>query len=264
MLALIAGTGVLPDELVLHLPDRPLICAMEGFLPDTLDPDVTFPLEQLGSFIADLQARGVTEICMAGAVRRPNINPGRIDAQTLPLVPVLQQALMSGDDGALRAVIGILENAGLHVRAAHEIAPELLPPLGCLTQAQPTEAELADANRAVGVLRAMGAADVGQACVVYKGQVLTIEGAFGTAWMLRSLAVRPDSGGGILFKGPKPGQDRRADLPAIGPDTVTGAVAAGLSGIVIEKGGVIVLDRPGVIAECDRLGLFLHVHERAV
>ncbi|MBY6081118.1 LpxI family protein [Ruegeria arenilitoris] len=264
MLALIAGTGVLPDELVAHLPERPLVCAMEGFQPDTLTPDVTFPLEQLGSFVAELKARGVTDVCLAGAVRRPDINPARIDAQTMPLVPIIQQALVSGDDGALRAVIGILEGAGLRVRAAHEIAPDLLPPLGCLTQAQPTEAELGDANRAVGVLRAMGAADIGQACVVHKGQVLVVEGAFGTAWMLQSLAARPDAGGGILFKGPKPGQDRRADLPAIGPDTVSSAVAAGLSGIVIEKGGVIVLDRPQVTAECDRLGLFLHVHERAV
>lgn len=264
MLALIAGTGVLPDELVSHLAERPLICALEGFEPDRLRPDITFPLEHLGSFIAELKARGVTNICMAGAVRRPKIDPGRIDAQTAPLVPIIQQALVSGDDGALRAVIGVLEDAGLQVQAAHQIAPDLLPPLGCLTQAQPTEAELADANRAVGVLRAMGAADIGQACVVHQGQVLAVEGAFGTAWMLQSLAVRPDAGGGILFKGPKPGQDRRADLPAIGPDTVIGAVAAGLTGIVIEKGGVIVLDRPQVISECDRLGLFLHVHERAV
>ncbi|MGV6805065.1 MAG: LpxI family protein [Ruegeria sp.] len=264
MLALIAGTGVLPDELVAHLPDRPLICGMEGFLPDRLTADVTFPLEQLGSFIADLQARGVTDVCMAGAVRRPDIDPSRIDARTLPLVPIIQQALMSGDDGALRAVIGILEEAGLRVRAAHEIVPSLLPPLGCLTQSQPSEAEIADSSRAVGVLRAMGAADIGQACVVHKGQVLAVEGAYGTAWMLQSLVARPDAGGGILFKGPKPGQDRRADLPAIGPDTVTGAVAAGLSGIVLEKGGVIVLQRDEVVAECDRLGLFLHVHERAV
>ena len=264
MLALIAGTGALPDAVVDHLPERPLICALEGFQPDSLQPDLVFPLEHLGSFIADLQARGITEICMAGAVRRPPVDPSRIDAATLPLVPVIQKAMMSGDDGALRAVIGILEDAGLAVRAAHEIAPDLLPPLGCLTQAQPGEVDLRDADRAAGVLRAMGAADIGQACVVSKGQALAVEGIFGTAWMLQSLTQRPDAGGGVLFKGPKPDQDRRADMPAIGPDTVSGAVAAGLSGIVIEKGGVIVLHRDRVIEDCNRLGLFLQVRERAV
>lgn len=263
MLALIAGTGALPDEVVEHLSDRPVICAMEGFTPDTLVADVVFPLEQLGTFIADLQQRGVTDVCMAGAVRRPTIDPSRIDAATLPLVPVLQQAMMSGDDGALRAVIGIFEEAGLTVRAAHEIAPALLPQLGCLTDAQPAEADLADADRAAGILRAMGAADIGQACAVSKGQVLAVESIFGTDWMLRSLTQRPDAGGGVLFKAPKPTQDRRADLPTIGPDTVSSAVAAGLTGIVIEKGGVIVLQQARVIEECDRLGLFLYVRERA-
>ena len=103
----------------------------------------------------------------------------------------------------------------------------------------------------------MGAADVGQACAVLNGQALAIEGVFGTDWMLRSLANRPDGEGGLLYKAPKPDQDRRADLPAIGPDTVRGAADAGLDGIVIEAGGVILLDRDAVVATCDRMGLFL-------
>lgn len=264
MLALIAGTGGLPDEVVAALSERPLICALEGFEPDNLTPDLTFPLEQLGSFIAEIKSRGVTQLCMAGAVRRPKVDPARIDAATMPLVPVLQQAILSGDDGALRAVIGIFEDAGLQVSAAHEIVPDLLPPLGCLTEAQPSDSDLADADRAAGILRAMGAADIGQACVVLKRQALAVEGIFGTAWMLQSLTQRPDAGGGVLFKGPKPDQDRRVDLPAIGPDTVAESVAAGLTGIVIEKGGVMVLQRDQVIAECNRLGLFLTIRERAV
>ncbi len=262
MLALIAGTGSLPGEVVEQLSDRPIICAMEGFDPAPLVADIVFPLEQLGTFINDLKARGVTEVCMAGAVQRPAVDPSRIDAATMPLVPILQQAIMAGDDGALRAVIGIFENAGFSVRAAHEIAPNLLPNLGCLTKAEPSESDLSDANRGAGILRAMGAADIGQACVVSKGQALALEGIFGTAWMLQSLTQRPDAGGGVLIKAPKPDQDRRADLPAIGPDTVASAVAAGLSGIVIEKGGVLVLQKDRVISDCDRLGLFLYVRER--
>ncbi len=55
-----------------------------------------------------------------------------------------------------------------------------------------------------------------------------------------------------------------ANGAAVSRNTVTSAVAAGLSGIVIEKGGVIVLERDRVIEECNRLGLFLTVRERAV
>ena len=91
----------------------------------------------------------------------------------------------------------------------------------------------------------------------------------GTEWMLRGLAeVRTAMGDetrrGLLFKAPKPGQERRMDLPAIGPDTVRQAEAAGLKGIVIETGGVMVLDAAEVIRRADEAGMFLWVRQRGV
>jgi len=263
MLALIAGTGALPGELAAQLDAPPLVCALEGFGPDALTVDVWFRLETLGTLLAVLRDNGVGRICMAGAIGRPVIDPGAIDAATRPLVPVLQQAMASGDDAALRAAIAVFEQAGMQVSAAHEIAPDLLLPAGVPSTAQPGDSERADATRGAEIVNAMAAADIGQACVVQHHQALAVEGAYGTDWMLRSLTTRPDAGGGVLFKAPKPGQDRRVDLPTIGPDTITAACAAGLSGVVIEAGGVIVLDLPGVLAECNRLGLFLWLREAA-
>lgn len=264
MLALIAGTGALPTQLATRLDDTPVVCALDGFAPDTLSVDVTFRLETLGSLINELKARDVTRICMAGAIARPAFDPSAIDAATMPLVPVMMQALGQGDDGALRAVIAIFETAGFTVEASHQIAPDLLAPAGCLTQAQPTEDERKDAERGAAIVAAMSAADVGQACVVLKGQALAVEGTFGTNWMLNSLIHRPDSGtDGILFKAPKPDQDLRVDLPTIGPETIVAAAAAGLTGVVIQAGGVIVLDQPRVLAECDSLDLFLWVRDPA-
>ena len=85
----------------------------------------------------------------------------------------------------------------------------------------------------------------------------------GTAAMLDFVrlhgGLRPDpqGPGGVLFKAPKPGQDRRIDLPTIGPDTVAQAAAAGLAGIAWEAGGVIVLDRAATIEAARAAGLFL-------
>ena len=58
-------------------------------------------------------------------------------------------------------------------------------------------------------------------------------------------------------KAPKPGQDLRVDMPAIGPDTVAQAAAAGLAGIVIAAGGVLILDRASTCARAETAGLFL-------
>jgi len=262
MLALIAGQGLLPRTLVNALGTPPLVCALQGFEPDEVTPDIVFRLETLGSFLTDLTSRGVTDVCFAGGIRRPVIDPTAIDAATIPLVPVLQKALQSGDDSALRAVIGLFEAQNLHVTAAHEIVPALLPQTGVLTRAQPGEQHERDAARGGDVVRAMAVADIGQACVIANGQALAVEGTFGTDWMLSSLQNRPPHPkGGLLYKAPKPGQDRRADLPVIGQSTIDGVARAGLSGLVIEQGGVMVLERDAVVRACDAAGLFLWVRD---
>jgi len=259
MIALIAGTGALPGAVAAEMDVPPLVCALEGNVPDDLTVDITFRLETLGTFLAVLRDNGVQHLCMSGAIGRPSIDPNAIDAATRPLVPLIGQAMASGDDGALRAAITIFENAGLQISAAHEVAPDLLPPKGCLTDAKPGKQDHDDATRGAAIITALAGLDIGQACVVQNHQTLAIEGAFGTDWMLRSLTTRPDAGGGLLFKAPKRGQDRRVDLPVIGPETITAACAAGLGGVVIEAGGVMVLDRAKTLSECNRLGLFLWV-----
>ncbi len=262
MLALLAGAGALPAMLVGACAEPPLVCAIEGFAPEGLRPDLVFRLETLGTLIETLKARGVTEVCFAGATRRPKIDPTRIDAATRPLVPIVMRALAAGDDGALGAMIAVFEAAGMTVLGAHQVAPDLLPPVGVATRAQPSDSARADVVRAMAILDAMSGADLGQSCAVLDGQALAMEGIFGTDWMLASLGARPDGGGGVFCKAPKTTQDRRADLPAIGVATVAGVRDAGLAGLVIEAGGVMVLDQPGVVAECDAAGLFLWVRER--
>jgi DUF1009 family protein len=260
MLALIAGQGMLPGILAAQADQPPMICALQGFEPDGLTPDMVFRIETLGTFLAALSAKGITEVCFAGAITRPVIDPAAIDAATLPLVPVLHTAIQSGDDSALRAVMGLFESHGFTIRAAHEIAPSLLPDAGILGQVQPTAQDETDAARGADIVSAMAQVDIGQACVVAQGQALAVEAVFGTDWMLASLRTRPaHPEGGLLFKAPKPGQDRRADLPTIGPATVRAVRDAGLRGIVVQAGGVMILDCDAVIRACDAAGLFLWV-----
>lgn len=259
MLGLIAGRGALPKAVAEAAEGKVFVAALEGFDPEGLTPDLRFRIERLGSLSPRLRQAGVSRLCMAGAIDRPAIDPTKFDAATLPLIPRMMSALKSGDDAALRTVIEIFEAAGLEVVAAHEVAPSLLPGPGVMTTARPAKSVAGDIARGRAVLSAMGAADSGQACAVWKGQVLAIESVFGTDWMLASLVARPDGRGGCLFKGPKPGQDRRADLPVIGPGTVAGAAAAGLDGIAIVSGGVMVLEREATVRAADDAGLWIDV-----
>ena len=63
----------------------------------------------------------------------------------------------------------------------------------------------------------------------------------------------------MLLKRPKPGQDMRLDMPAIGPDTFSAASAAGLAGVVVQARETLVLGLEETLARADELGLFLWV-----
>jgi hypothetical protein len=65
------------------------------------------------------------------------------------------------------------------------------------------------------------------------------------------------SGGGVLVKAPKPDQDRRIDLPAIGPQTVAGAEQAGLAGIASVAGATILAEAEQVRQAADRARVFV-------
>ena len=267
----VAGRGTLPAHLARSLAARGspvVLAAMEGTQVENPEdrPLIRFRVEKLGALFKALKAEGVSELVVAGGVQRPKLDPTQFDFKTMTLAARFLPALKAGDDGLLRTVIGIFEAEGFAVRAAHEIAPDLLPPEGVATRAQPSERDRKDAARAARIVAALAAADVGQGAVVAQGQALAVEALPGTDAMLAWVAgpagaARPDPAGGrgVLFKGPKPGQDRRIDLPAIGPATVAGAAAAGLAGIAVEAGGVMILDRAETIAAADAAGLFLWV-----
>ncbi|MDD2862841.1 MAG: LpxI family protein, partial [Acidiphilium sp.] len=147
---------------------------------------------------------------------------------------------------------------GFRVLGAHEVMAEVLAPIGLLTRVGPDAAALADIGRGVGVLRALGVADVGQACVVQQGIVLAVEAVEGTDAMLgRAAGLARPGPGGVLVKLVKPGQDRRADLPTLGPDTVARARAAGLRGVAFEAEGAILIERAAMVTAANEGGLFL-------
>ena len=60
-----------------------------------------------------------------------------------------------------------------------------------------------------------------------------------------------------LLRSAKPQQDLRVDMPTIGVRTIRAAAAAGLAGIAVEAGRVMIVDRTAVIELADKEGLFI-------
>lgn len=257
--AVIAGQGQLAPAVIAAL-DAPQVFALEGFEPSV--PATSFRLERLVPFLDQLLDDGIERVVFAGAIRRPRLDPEAFDSRTAQLIPRILMAMQSGDDAALRAVLDIFEEQGLTICGIDEVLPDLIPGEGILAGI-PSEADRRDVARACEILRAASGLDIGQGVVVAQGQCLALETLPGTAAMLefagRHIGLRPNPNGakGVFYKAPKAGQDRRIDLPTLGPDTIDQAAAAGLAGIAWEAGGVILLDRAESVRRAEEAGLFL-------
>src|ERR1700722_1640432 len=264
VLGILAGGGQLPGQVAAAARAagrRVLLVGLEGFAePAVLAswPHETVRILAAGRIISALREHGCQDLVLVGPVRRPSLLDLRPDAEGARILARIGRAAFAGDDGLLAAVVKVLGEEGFRVVGAHEILNEALGPAGLLSGAAPDALAMADIGRAVTVLRALGVVDVGQGCVVQHGLVLAVEAAEGTDAMLsRCGALARPGPGGVLVKLVKPGQDRRADLPTIGPGTIRAAAAAGLRGVAFEAGGTIVADRDAAIAAADAAGLFL-------
>ena len=264
-LGILAGGGPLPG----HVARAAVAAGRDVFVVAFQDfaeshvvapfPHETIRLAAAGQILASLRRHGCRELVLIGPVRRPSLRDLRPDAEGARILARIGRSLFGGDDGLLGALVRVLGEEGFMVRGADEFLVDSLARGGLLAGTGPDALAHADIRRGIAVVRALGALDVGQGCVVQDGLVLAVEALEGTDRMLRRAASLRQAGpGGVLVKLVKPGQERRADLPTIGPGTLEAAAAAGLRGVAVEAGGTLLTDPDGCRATADRSGLFLY------
>lgn len=265
--AIVAGSGRLPELVALELLRRgnpPVCVSIDGEAGGWIESFDRFSVKsvQAGVLVRALRARGVRQAVLAGGMRgRPNLWSVRPDWVTVTNFLRFHKALGQGDDALLRCVIGMLEGQGFSIIGAHEILPDLIAPKGVLTKRQPNDADIADRDAAIAAALNNGALDLGQAAVAAGGKVMAVEDAKGTNAMLRRVEElrrgQDYVSEGVLAKAVKPQQERRVDLPSIGPETVDHAVRAGLAGIAVSAGSSLIIDRDEVINRADAAGIFV-------
>jgi UDP-2,3-diacylglucosamine hydrolase len=258
-LGIVAGGGALPARLIAACQASKrdvFVLALEGQAEKSLVEGVPHRWNRLGAVgagLVRLKEAGVAEIVLAGHVKKPGLVALRPDSKAMAVLARLAGGLAAGDNAILSAVVRMLEDEGFRVVAAEDVLGTLLARAGPYGTLIPDDAARADIAAGIAAARTHGAADRGQAVVVRAGAVVGREDESGTDALLARSAGR----GGVLVKVAKPGQERRADLPAIGPDTVDNAARAGLAGIAVEAGAALVLDPGEVARRADAAGLFV-------
>ncbi len=262
-LGIVAGGGALPARLVEVCRQNGRDVFVVAFEGDT-DPATVAGVAHtwtgfatLGRVLERLREAGIGELVLVGPVKRPRLADLTGDPWVVRFMTKIGFRAL-GDDGILRAVVAALEDEGFRVRGVDDFLGDLLAEARTYGRCRADGEAERDIAQGLSVARALGALDVGQAVVVERGTVLGVEAQEGTdALLARCAGLRRFGRGGVLVKTSKPGQDRRVDLPVIGPRTVEGAIAAGLKGIAVEAGGVLVVDEAQVRAAADAAGLFV-------
>ncbi|HEY5794731.1 MAG TPA: UDP-2,3-diacylglucosamine diphosphatase LpxI [Bosea sp. (in: a-proteobacteria)] len=269
-LAIIAGAGDFPPRLASLAAAggrRVFIAALEGAaVPAAFGTaDLQgYRLGQLGRLLEDLRRREITDLVLIGSLPRPSFGALRPEASTLKYLPHFARAFRGGDDHLLRGVVTFFEGQGFTVHGPADVAPQVTAPFGPLGRKTATAAQRDLMTRGFQLLAALSPFDVGQAAVLADHRIIAIEAAEGTDAMIRRVGemvssgrLRLAKGDGVLVKAPKEEQDLRVDMPAIGAETLRNVAAAGLSGIALRAGRVLVGDAAALGKLADQSGLFV-------
>ena len=209
-------------------------------------------LGQVGAILEALRAGGSTQTVLLGAVTKKRFFVDAFpDATGLELIA---KAAVRSDDNMLRLLAALLEERGMPVIDPTPFLGEALAREGVLGRHQPTEEEWADARYGLELARSIGRLDLGQTVVIKERVGVAVEALEGTdACIQRGGELA--KGGAVVVKAVKPQQDRRFDLPAVGPSTIESMRKAGCRVLAVEAGATLVMDPGELVRLADKAGI---------
>lgn len=259
-IGLVAGQGNLPVETLKEMHScglRSFVVGLKGeYLPKTVeyaDDFAEISVGNLGGMIEYFQTHGITQIVMAGKVKKDALFKAEFD-------PVFQEVLRSlpekNDDAILLGVVKAYEKNEIKVLKQTEYLRHILAKPGAL-YGELTPQELSDIQLGFRTAKAIGGLDIGQTVVVKHGVILAVEAIEGSDQAI----IRGGSLGGpgiVVVKVSKPKQDERFDVPTVGISTIESIakVQGAVLGIEAEK--TFMVDREQVLEMASRYNIKIY------
>ncbi|MDD4280245.1 MAG: UDP-2,3-diacylglucosamine diphosphatase LpxI [Candidatus Sumerlaeales bacterium] len=259
-IALIAGQGVFPISIVrgAHSENiRVVVLAIKGFCSDEIeqyaDKIYWVELGQAQKGLDILQKENIKYIVMAGRVPHQTIFQYR-HFDTLAL-KVLARTMTKRADGILNAVVKAMESYGIEVLDSSLFVRQLFQPAGLLTPKRPlTKAEEEDIRFGLPIARSVAGLDIGQTIVVKDKSVIAVEGLEGTDECIKR-AGELAGPGCVVIKVSKPAQDKRFDIPIIGPTTIKSMKTAQASVLAFSANEALMFGKDEIVTNAESAGI---------
>ena len=260
-LGLLAGIGHLPvdvaqsaKKLGYKVVAIAVVADTDPELPENADVFYTINVGKVGKILQTLKQHDVKNVTMIGKVTKEVLYKNGVMIPDLTTIRVLASLPDRKDDTIMNAIVKLIEDKGMHVMDQTVLIQPLLPEPGVLTKRKPTEQEWEDMRFGFRMAKELGRLDIGQTVVVKNRAVMALEAIEGTdACILRGGFL--GKGGVVVAKTAKPAQDNRFDMPSVGTTTLTSMIHAGATGIVIEAGRTLLVDRKRTLAMAEEKGI---------
>ena len=252
-IALIAGAGQFPfhvaEEARRH--GTPVVAlGIQGWADPALARHVDgyeeVAVGQLKRLLEWLRSHGVRQAILAGKVTKEVLLDRRtvFDEEALAL---LREARDVSVPALLGAIGRRLAREGITLLDSSTFLRANLCPVGALTKRSPSAAEQEDIEVGLRAARAVAALDIGQTVLVKRRVVVAVEALEGTDETIRRAHALAGEGLTVV-KVAAANQDRRLDLPVVGPETVAALRQARAVCLAVEAGVTLLLDREALLA----------------
>lgn len=247
-IGILAGGAALPQILSAYLEHKNVEVFVSAFNGQGVGEWVHnynhayFDLGKVGALLKKLKAESVSDVCLIGAIKRPDLKSLKPDLEGAKLLTKLATQGL-GDNSALCMIRDYLQDKGFSVWGVHELMPDLLAPKGVVGDTKPSKQNHKDIEFGIDICQTIGRADIGQSVIVENGVVLGVEAIEGTDELIKRCAsLKRAETGGVLIKMIKPQQDPNLDMPTIGIQTLENLKQSGFDGVAVSAKKTLIPD----------------------
>ena len=199
---------------------------------------------------------GVTDVTMLGKVTKEHLYKKITTIPDMRTIKLLNRLRNRKDDTIMLAIVEELEKEGLSVADQTKYMRSLMPPVGVMTNRQPTEVEKLDITFGFTLAKQMGALDIGQTVVVKEQAAMAIEAIEGTDECIKRGGALGREGA-VVVKTAKPNQDVRFDVPAVGMKTLESMITGNCKVLAMEAKRTIFVEQEAVLQKANELGIVI-------
>lgn len=265
MIAVIAGTGNLPLEACKSLLRRQqsffVVCLFANqnlsALLDVVQGSADIIAQDFykpGQILSLLEKKGTKQVLFIGKVDKSNLLK-HLKFDWLAIKILASLMYNRSDKAIMERLLEELHTHGMEVIKQDEILENLLVPPGIITGTLTHEQEH-DITVGMQAAYAIAHADIGQTVVVKDKIVLAVEAIEGTDACIKR-GIELGSGGVVICKAARIDQNKKFDLPTLGPASLATMHTGDVAVIAWSSSHTLIADLEQFTAQANTLGITL-------